>query len=87
MGKTVTYVHIMGHVVSGKPLIIQNHAWTREDVDGRPVRASWATSVRPFSGRVRKIAKSHYLASCLSACPSTWNNSAPTGRIFMKFDI
>ena len=22
-----------------------------------------------------------------SVCPSAWNNSAPTGRIFMKFDI
>jgi hypothetical protein len=24
---------------------------------------------------------------CLSVRPSAWNNSAPTGRIFMKFDI
>jgi hypothetical protein len=23
----------------------------------------------------------------LSVCPSAWNNSAPTGWIFMKFDI
>jgi hypothetical protein len=23
----------------------------------------------------------------MSVCPSAWNNSAPTGRIFMKFDI
>ena len=22
-----------------------------------------------------------------SSCPSAWKNSAPTGRIFMKFDI
>jgi hypothetical protein len=29
--------------------------------------------------RVHKIAKSD--------CPSAWDNSAPTGRIFMKFDI
>jgi len=41
-----------------------------------------------FFGRVRKIAKSYYLASpCLSACPSAWNNWVPTGRIFMKFDV
>jgi len=26
-------------------------------------------------------------SSRLSVCPSAWNNSAPTGRIFMKFDI
>ena len=24
-------------------------------------------------------------SSCLSVCPSAWNNSASTGRIFMKF--
>ena len=24
---------------------------------------------------------------CLSICPSSWNNWAPIGRIFMKFDI
>jgi len=27
------------------------------------------------------------LASVTSVCPSPWNNSAPTGRIFIKFDI
>ena len=27
------------------------------------------------------------ILSCLSVCPSAWKNSAPTGRIFMKFDI
>jgi len=26
-------------------------------------------------------------SSCLSVCLSAWNNSAPTGRIFLKFDI
>jgi hypothetical protein len=26
-------------------------------------------------------------SSCPSVCPSAWNNSAPTGRIFSKFDI
>ena len=35
---------------------------------------------------IRKIAKSDYHIP-LSVRPSTWNNSAPTGRIFMKFDI
>ena len=27
------------------------------------------------------------LSVCSSICPSTWNNSAPTGQIFIKFDI
>jgi hypothetical protein len=27
------------------------------------------------------------LSLCLSVCPPAWNNSATTGRIFMKFDI
>jgi hypothetical protein len=56
-----------------------------------------------FFRRVRKIAKSDYrlchicLSVCLSACqsvrpcvcvcPSAWNNFAPTGQIFVKFDI
>jgi len=38
--------------------------------------------------RVRKIAEGELLdSSCLSVYPSAWNNWAPTGRIFMKFDI
>jgi hypothetical protein len=27
------------------------------------------------------------MPACLPVCPPTWNNSAPTGRIFMKFNI
>jgi len=35
--------------------------------------------------RVRITAKH---SSCVSTvCPSVWNSSAPTGRIFIKFDI
>jgi len=42
--------------------------------------------------RVLNIAESDWLASsclclCLSDLPSAWNNSAPTGPIFMTFDI
>ena len=41
---------------------------------------------------VRKLEKRDYLlvSSCLFLClslPSAWNNSAPTGRGFLKFDI
>ena len=41
-----------------------------------------------FLKRVRKIAKIDWISShlCLSVCPSAWNISAPTGRIFMKFN-
>jgi hypothetical protein len=28
-----------------------------------------------------------YLSVCLSACPPSWNTSAPTDRILMKFNI
>jgi hypothetical protein len=28
-----------------------------------------------------------FMSVCLSARPPAWNNSAPIGRIFMKFDI
>ena len=38
--------------------------------------------------RVCKIAKNDYYNSFVtSLCPSAWNNSAPTERILMKFDI
>jgi hypothetical protein len=37
--------------------------------------------------RVRKIATHYIASSCLSDCPTAWNNSTSTGRIFMKFDI
>jgi hypothetical protein len=36
-----------------------------------------------FNRRVRKIAKS----TISFVPPSAWNNSAPTGQIFMKFDV
>jgi hypothetical protein len=44
---------------------------------------------RLFNMCVRKIAKTDYQLRlvCLSVSPSTWNNTAPTGRIFSKFDI
>jgi len=39
--------------------------------------------------RVRKIAKSDYKLRyvCVSIRPSAWNNSDPTGQIFMKSNI
>jgi len=39
--------------------------------------------------RVRKIGKSYYYLRhfCLPVRSSAWNISAPTGRIFMKFEI
>jgi hypothetical protein len=41
-----------------------------------------------FFKRVHKTAKRDCLASsCLSVRLPTWNNSAPTGRIFIKFDV
>ena len=44
--------------------------------------------VVPVVRRIRKIAKKRLLTSShMSICLSAWNNSAPTGRIFMKFDI
>jgi len=35
--------------------------------------------------RVRKIAKSDY--KLRHVCPSAWNSSVPTGRVFIKFNI
>ena len=38
-----------------------------------------------FVRRGRKIEKIRHVA--MSSRPSAWNNSVPTGRIFIKFDI
>ena len=36
----------------------------------------------------RRFFSSYFVMSvCPCVCPSVWNHSAPTGRIFMKFDI
>jgi hypothetical protein len=46
----------------------------------------------PIFVGVRKIAKSNdwlphvHLPVCPSVCLSAWNNSAPSGRIFVKFE-
>ena len=37
--------------------------------------------------KLRKATMSFVVSVCLSVCPSSWNNSSPTVRIFMIFDI
>jgi hypothetical protein len=39
-----------------------------------------------ISGCSQNCEKRLLASSCVSVRPSTWNNSAPTGRIFMKFN-
>jgi len=36
--------------------------------------------------KLRKATVSFAMSACLSVRLFAWNNSAPTGRIFMKFD-
>jgi hypothetical protein len=38
-------------------------------------------------GALTTLTKRLLPSSCLSVRPSTWNNSAPTGQIFTKFEI
>jgi hypothetical protein len=40
-----------------------------------------------FIRRIHQIVKSDYWFHYVCLCPSTWNNSAPTGQILIKFDI
>ena len=40
-----------------------------------------------FQGPSQNCEKRLFNPSCLSVSPSAWNNSAFTGRIFMKLDI
>ena len=37
--------------------------------------------------KLRKATIRFAISVCKPLLPSVWNNSAPTGRIFMKFDI
>jgi len=39
-----------------------------------------------FFGTFAKLRKSDLASSCMALCLSAKNDSAPTGRIFMKFD-
>jgi hypothetical protein len=47
--------------------------------------SNFISAVSVFTRYHKKNSKSGYLLR--HACLSAWNNSAPTGRIFMKFDI
>ena len=46
----------------------------------------WQTCT-PVFRRVTRVAKKTSINLVISVCPSTWNNSVPTGRIFVKFNI
>jgi len=43
-------------------------------------------SVCAFLGAFAKLRKAT-ISFVMSVCPSAWNNSTPTGRIFVKFDV
>ena len=49
----------------------------------RILRHVHVTSVNKHFRRLRKATFSYVMC----VCPSTWNNSAPTGRTVIKFDI
>jgi hypothetical protein len=77
-----SYDWILGHSVDNYCIVVLNK-------DPRHLQFSrWTWKCLIFR-RVPKIAKSSYKRChvCLSVCPFIWNNSAPTGRIFMIFDI
>jgi hypothetical protein len=46
---------------------------------------NWSHLLGAFE-KLRKATISFVLSLCRCVCPSAWNNSAPTGWIFMKFD-
>jgi hypothetical protein len=63
-----------------KTAVLHNHKyvhnWARTAVG---MSVDWCRSWGAFARR--------YISSVTSACPSVWNNSAPTGLILKKFDI
>jgi hypothetical protein len=49
---------------------------------------AWDQQGQEFLGALAKYRKGNIRFSvCLSFRPSAWDKLAPTGRIFMKFDI
>jgi hypothetical protein len=55
-----------------------------------PVHTGHSVSLTSALGSFAKLQMQtviFVMSVCLSVCPSTWSNSAPTGWIFMKFDI
>jgi len=40
-----------------------------------------------YLGAFAKLRKATISLVTPNVCPAAWNNSVPTGRIFMKFDI
>jgi hypothetical protein len=51
------------------------------------VRLIYYDTVLNAFAKFRKATIRFVMSVCLSVCLSAWNNSTPTGRIFMKFDI
>jgi hypothetical protein len=49
-------------------------------------RRRWRVLLVAFA-KLWKTTITFFMSVCLSVRPSGWNNSAPTARIFMKFDI
>ena len=47
----------------------------------------WIENNFHFFWRLRQISNIDLASSCLYVRPSAWNNSAPTGRVFMNFGI
>ena len=60
-----------------------------DDIDGMSDRVCVCLLAVPIIRRARKIAKIEYKLRhvCPYVCHSAWNNSVPTGRILLKFDI
>jgi hypothetical protein len=57
-----------------------------DDVLNMTIFVSWNSCVLfQFLGTFTNLRKE--TTSFMSVCPSAWNNSAPTGRIFMKFHV
>jgi hypothetical protein len=53
------------------------------------INNAWTPSAQVcgcYLGALAKLRKV-IINSVMSVCPSAWNNSVPTGRIFMKFDL
>ena len=78
-GRRAVHIILQGSYCSCKPVLCSHVKLT-----GYPFQSL----VSPFTPPpVRHRVPSHFKRSLPLTCLSAWNNSAPTGRIFMKPDI
>jgi hypothetical protein len=75
LGTTILHLYVLFYMTLLQPIELTEFHNALEEI----------CKTEEFSGELKKLRKA--TISFMSVCPSTWNNLAPTGPIFMKFYI